>query len=290
MSVKLVLDSKSTLGEGPSWDSEKEVLYWVDIVGKKIHRYDPVQHENTTVELEQYPGTIQPREDGEVILALQNGFYFYNWMSETLEPITDPENHLPGNRFNDGKCDPAGRFWAGTMNLEEKQDKGALYRLDTNLEVTEKLNGLSISNGLAWSPDHAYMYHIDTPTKQVVRYDFNMETGEITNPKTVVTIPEDQGSPDGMTIDEEGMLWIAHFGGAGVSRWNPEKGECVEFIDVPASNVTCCVFGGKDMNELYITTARKDMSEEDLEKYPEAGGLFKLKTKVRGLPSYPFKG
>jgi sugar lactone lactonase YvrE len=290
MSVELIVDSKSLLGEGPAWDREKELLYWVDILQKEIHRYDPVQHENTTIQIGQSPGAIAPRDSGEVVLALENGFYFYNWMSDQLEPIDDPESHLPNNRFNDGKCDPAGRFWAGTMDQEENERTGTLYCMDTDLSVREKVRGVGISNGIAWSPDHTKMYYIDTPTKQVYQYNYDKETGAISDPLSIISFEEEKGAPDGMTIDEEGMLWIAHFGGAKVSRWNPSKGEKVEEIAIPALNVTCCVFGGKDMNELFITTARKDMSEAKLKEYPQAGGLFKVKTNVRGCESYPFKG
>ncbi|MCA0984183.1 SMP-30/gluconolactonase/LRE family protein [Halobacillus yeomjeoni] len=290
MTVKLVINSKSRLGESPSWDAEKELLYWVDIQGKKIHRYDPMKHENHTVELDQSPGTIVPREEGEVVLALENGFYFYNWISEHLDPIDDPEEHLPNNRFNDGKCDPAGRFWAGTTDEDGIEPNGALYCLDTYLNVEEKVSGVRTSNGLAWSNDFSSMYFIDTPTQQVVRYSYNIETGEITDPEVILSFNKEEGIPDGMTIDEEGMLWIAHWGGAKVSRWDPMNGEKIEEIHVPAVNVTSCVFGGKHRDELFITTARVGTSNEDLEKYPHAGGLFKVKTKVKGSLSYPFKG
>lgn len=290
MEVICLLDTKSTLGEGPSWDEEKEVLYWVDILQKKAHRYDPAQHKNSTVQLDQAPGTIAPREGGDVILALENGFFFYNWISDVLDPIANPESHLPNNRFNDGKCDPAGRFWAGSMDSAEEAGKGKLYCLYEDLSVKEKVNDVSISNGLAWSLDHSFMYYIDTPTQNVIQYDYDIETGEIKNPSTVITFENESGAPDGMTIDEEGMLWIAHFGGAQVSRWDPAKGEKIESVSIPALNVTCCVFGGKDRDELFVTTARKGMSKAELEEYPEAGGLFKVKTKVKGAPTYPFKG
>lgn len=290
MAVKLVINSKSRLGEGPSWDADKELLYWVDILGKKVHRYDPAKHENNTVELSQAPGTIAPRETGEVILAMENGFYFYNWISEELEPIDDPEKHLPYNRFNDGKCDPAGRFWAGTTDEEGINGNGALYCLDVDLNVEKKVSGVSTSNGIAWSPDFSSMYYIDTPTMQVVRYSYYVKTGEIKNPEVVISFKDEEGIPDGMTIDEEGMLWIAHWGGGKVSRWNPETGDKIEEIPVPAVNVTSCVFGGKHRNELFITTARTGTSNGDLEKFPYSGGLFKVKTDVKGTISYPFKG
>ncbi|RWZ58097.1 SMP-30/gluconolactonase/LRE family protein [Halobacillus fulvus] len=288
--VELISDTKALLGEGPCWNAQEERLYWIDILGRNLHRFDPVRNEHDSVHVEQQPGTLAPREQGGVIVAMEKGIYFYNWMSENLDPVADPEKHLPNNRFNDGKCDPAGRFWAGTMAQDETSGQGTLYCLESDLSLHEKIKGVSISNGIAWSPDHSFMYYIDTPTEQIVRYEFDVTSGAIQNPVPVINFKDEKGFPDGMTIDEEGMLWIAHWGGAAVTCWNPESGERLERIDVPALNVTSCVFGGKDLNELYITTARKGMSEQDLEAYPLSGGLFKVRTDRKGSPTYSFSG
>ncbi|PEA53883.1 SMP-30/gluconolaconase/LRE domain protein [Bacillus pseudomycoides] len=227
-------------------------------------------------------GSVVPSESGEMILALENGFYFLNPDTEELQAICDPESHLQENRFNDGKFDPAGRFWAGTTEGVGIDGKGALYCLDTDLTVKKKVEHVSTSNGLAWSPDHMYMYFIDTPTRKVVRFDYDICTGHIESLQDVVVIQKEEGLPDGMTIDEEGMLWIAHWGGSKVSRWNPMNGEQLLSIPIPVLNVTSCTFGGSDLNELYITTAKMHTPDAN------AGGVFRIKTNVRGCPTYRF--
>jgi sugar lactone lactonase YvrE len=288
--AELVIPAKADLGEGPCWDKQKGVLYWVNILGKTVNRYDPETKENKEIQVDQLVGTVVPRKSGGVVVAMEKGFYFLDLDTEKLTPIIDPENHLPENRFNDGKCDPYGRFWAGTMSLSEEQGMGALYCLHPDLKVEKRVGDLTISNGMAWSPDHKFMYLIDTPTKKVTRFDFDGETGEIKNPVEVIQFKEGEGAPDGMTIDEEGMLWIAHWGGAQVSRWNPETGEQLTSIPIPALNVTSCTFGDSDLKTLYITTARKNMTEEQLREYPLTGGLFKVRLGIRGSGNYSFEG
>ncbi len=288
--VELLVDAKATLGEGPCWDHENQMLYWVDIVEGQIFIYDPEAKMNRKIQLDQMPGAIVPRKSGGAIAALENGFHLINLATEEREQIHDPESHLPGNRFNDGKCDPAGRFWAGTID-EDRDGNAALYCLDTDLSVTKKIDDVSNSNGLVWSLDSEYFYYIDTPTQKVVRYEYDRLTGEIRKPKDVIFVPEEEGKPDGMTIDADNMLWIAHWGGSKVSRWNPVTGEKMQEITVPACNVTSCTFGGKDLNELFITTARKGMDRDQLETYPNAGGLFKVTLDgVNGIPSPKFGG
>jgi sugar lactone lactonase YvrE len=288
--VELILNIKAELGEGPSWDQEKQLLYWVDILDKKVNIFDPITNHNRQIQLEQFVGAIVPRNINEAVIVLENGFYVLNFETESLVFIAEPEIHIRDNRFNDGKCDAFGRFWAGTMSKSNVPEQGALYCLDTHFNVSKKLSRVGISNGIAWSPDNKWMYYIDTPTKKVVCFEFNIETGEIKNPIDIVHFLEEEGSPDGMTIDEEGMLWIAHWGGSKVSRWNPGTGIKLQTIDIPALNVTSCTFGGKDLNELYITTARTGMTEEQLDRYPYSGGLFRIKTEVKGSPAYYFKG
>lgn len=286
--AELVIDARATLGEGPCWDSNKGLLYWVDILEKKIHIYNPITKENEEIFVGQMVGAVVPRKYGGLIVALENGFYYLNTDTKELQFICNPESHLQENRFNDGKCDPAGRFWAGTTDSIGIDGKGALYCLHTDLSVDKKLEKVSTSNGLAWSPNNKYMYFIDTPTRKVVRFHYDIHTGHIENPKDVIEIPEGEGLPDGMTIDEEGMLWIAHWGGGKIARWNPVTGEQLFTVPIPALYVTSCTFGGENLNELYVTTARTRMTETDLETYPNAGGIFKIKTNVRGCIAYPF--
>lgn len=284
--LKLVIDAKAALGEGPCWDDVNKVLYWVDIHGQNLHRYDPATDDNTTYHIGLYIGAAVPSQSGGVVLALQHGFYKFYPESEELKAIVDPESHLPNNRFNDGKCDKAGRFWAGTMHVDGKDKQGALYCLDTDYEVRTMIKDVGISNGLAWSLDHRTMYYIDTPTRQVSAFDYDEETGTIANRRAVIHFDDDRGSPDGMCIDEEGMLWIAEWGGYQVGRWNPDTGELLEVIPIPAAQVTSCAFGGENLDHLYITTAA--IGQEDKADQPFAGGLFMIKTKVKGVKTYAF--
>ncbi|RSL32144.1 SMP-30/gluconolactonase/LRE family protein [Salibacterium salarium] len=286
--ASLVVDKKALLGEGPSWDETKEVLYWVDIEGEKIHRYHPNRQENQTLETGQHPGAVVVHRSNEVVAAMQNGFYLIDVEEETFSPIVDPEQSIPSNRFNDGKCDPAGRFWAGTMAYDKQKGQGSLYCLEKDYTLTIKVDNVGISNGLAWSLDRQTMYYIDTPTRLVSAFDYDIDSGAISNRRTIITFSEVAGNPDGMTIDSEGMLWIAHFRGWKVSRWNPESGECVDEIQVPASQVTSCVFGGEDLKTLYITTARQNLTDEQLTQEPHAGGLFAIDLDVKGTPSDRF--
>ncbi|KZE68958.1 SMP-30/gluconolaconase/LRE domain protein [Fictibacillus phosphorivorans] len=288
--AELVIPAKAMLGEGPCWDSEQNVLYWVNILDKKVNVYDPRTHKNREIQLEQMVGTVAPSKSGSLVVALQKGLHFLDLETEELTFIHDPESHLPENRFNDGKCDPFGRFWAGTMSLSEEKEAGSLYCLGTDLAVEKKRSNLTISNGLAWSPDQNSMYLIDTPTKKVTRFDYDLQTGHIENPTEVIAFPDGVGAPDGMTIDNDGMLWIAHWGGAQISRWDPTTGEQLLSIPIPSLNVTSCTFGGENLDELYVTTARKDTSAENLHRYPEAGGVFKVKPGVKGMPAYRFRG
>jgi sugar lactone lactonase YvrE len=288
--VELVLDSKSALGEGAIWNYKTGELIWVNITDKILNFYNPKLKYNKEMLTGQMIGTVVPAESGKMMVALENGFYEFDPETGSKKRIANPEEGIDGNRFNDGKCDPAGRFWAGTMSMEGKPQAGALYRLDPDSSVHKMIENVSISNGIVWSLDATKMYYIDTPTQKVMSWDYNQETGEISNPKTAIEIPEEMGSPDGMTIDAEGNVWIALWGGSAVGCWNPETGELLRKIEVPAKNVTSCAFGDEDLGTLYITTARQGTSEEELEKFPHAGGLFKTRPAVKGVEAFFFKG
>ena len=288
--VELVLDSKSELGEGAIWNYKTDKLLWVDITGKILNFYDPKLHINKEVHTGQMIGSVVPAESGKVIAALENGFYQLDIETGEKLFIANPEENIEGNRFNDGKCDPAGRLWAGTMSMKGKKHAGALYRLDPDGSIHKMIDSVTTSNGIAWSLDATKMYYIDTPTQKVTTWDYDNETGEISNPRTTIEIPRSLGAPDGMTIDAEGNLWIALWGGSAVSCWDPENGELLRTIEVPAKNVTSGAFGDDDLGTLYITTARSGTSKEDLEKFPQAGGLFKTKPGPKGIKAFFFKG
>ncbi|HDR51202.1 MAG TPA: SMP-30/gluconolactonase/LRE family protein [Mariniphaga anaerophila] len=288
--VELVLDTKSDLGEGAIWNYKTGELIWVDITGKILNFYNPKLKNNKEMLTGQMIGTVVPAESGKVMVALENGFYQLDPETGAKKLIANPEEDIPGNRFNDGKCDPAGRFWAGTMSTTGKRQAGALYRLDADGSVHKMIDNVGTSNGIVWSLDKTKMYYIDTPTRKVMAWDYNNETGEISHPKTAVNVPEEMGYPDGMTIDADGNVWIALWSGSAVGCWNPETGELLRTIDVPAKNVTSVAFGDDDLGTLYITTARTGTSEEELEKFPHAGGVFKIRPGVKGVEAFFFKG
>ncbi len=291
MDIKLLVDAKATLGEGPIWDSHTQSIYWVDILNKRIYSGSDI-----LAELDDLIGCIAPRKNGGLILALsesakegRSSFASLELDLIKLDHLLSLKSEPLNNRFNDGKCDPRGRFLAGTMDMNEKEPKGSLYSFDGR-SVTRLLSDVTVSNGLTWSPDYKTFYYIDTPTREVKAFDYNLDTGAIANPQVVVRTPESLGWPDGMTSDTQGNLWIAMWGGAQITRWDPNTGQLLEQIPVPAKNVSSCVFGGKDLNELYITSARKGLDEDTLTRYPLTGGLFCLQTKAEGMPTFEFAG
>lgn len=287
----LLLDAKATLGEGPIWDARENVLWWVDINECRLHRFDPATKNNTTYDIGQRVGTVVPRASGGLMLAVENGFASYDPAMQKLEIVADPEAHLPENRFNDGKCDPAGRFWAGTLELvEQNMQAGSLYCLYPNGRVERRVPDVGISNGIVWTSDRRTMYFIDSPTRRVDAFDYDDATGEIGNRRTAIALPEGIGYPDGMSIDSEGKLWVALWAGWGVARFDPITGELLAKIDVPASQVTACAFGGPELKDLYITTARRDLVGDALLDQPHAGGLFHIHLDVAGLPAMAYAG
>ena len=290
MPVELLYDAKAYLGEGPVWDSRSQTLYWLDILNKRIFA-----NANLLFQLDDLAGCFAVCKDGGFILALKadNGqrFSFAGLDVDTakLTLILAVENELSGNRFNDGKCDPRGRFIAGTMDLAEKDATGSLYSFDGR-SIIKLLSGITVSNGMTWSADYKTFYYIDTPTREVKAFDYDIESGALANSRVAINIHESLGWPDGMTSDMQGNLWIAMWGGAQVTKWDPNTGKLLEQIPVPALNVSSCIFGGKDLNELYISSARKGLDEAALARYPLTGGVFRLQTNVEGMPTFGFTG
>ncbi len=288
--VELVVDAQATLGEGPIWDVDSQVLYWIDIEERELHVYDPRLDEDRRIDLLERPGTVVPRKSGGLMLAQENGFASFDLKTEQVTVVTDPESDKPENRFNDGKCDPQGRFWAGTMSLNKSQPTGSLYRLDPDLSVHKMCSDLTISNGICWSGDQSTMYYIDTPQMCIHAYDFDPATGKISNKRVAVTIPKEASWPDGMTIDAEDKLWVGHYGGGHVCRWDPHTGKQLDRIELPCPNVTACALGGPNLDMLYITTARAGMDKAALAETPLAGGLFRAKPGVKGVAAFAFAG
>lgn len=291
MEAELVLDAKATLGEGSLWDWKSGKLIWIDILGQKLHRYDPADGTDECYELDQPIGTAVPRRGGEIVVALHDGIYAYNLESGAKSLLSDVEADRPENRFNDGKCDPAGRFWIGTVSYDcDVPGAGSLYRIGKDLQAVKMLEKLTIANGICWASKKNEMYYIDSPTREIWRFDYEPESGDIGAKAVVATIPEDQGVPDGMTIDADDNLWVAQFGGGRVSCFSTATGEKLDEVLLPASNVTSCAFGGEGLDTLYITTARVALDEEALKHQPLAGGLFMAGPGVRGVKANFFEG
>jgi len=287
---EIVLDHVCELGEGPVWDEVNQRILWLDIKKGLIHQYNINSGLHSFFNVGEMVGSIALRESGGFIAGLENGIAFINVEKNSVQHIINPEEGL-GNRFNDGKCDAAGRFWVGTMSKKEEENKGNLYVMETDLSVKKKIENVTISNGIAWNADNTIMYYINTPTDYIFAFDFNIETGEINTQRVVIDLTHESGHADGMTIDEEGMLWIAFYGGWRVARYDPNTGNLLQQLELPVENVSCCTFGGADLNDLYVTTVSQNMSEELLKQQPHAGKLFVVKNcGVKGLLPKKFKG
>ncbi|MBM7568346.1 SMP-30/gluconolactonase/LRE family protein [Paenibacillus sacheonensis] len=290
--AELLLDAKAILAEGPHWNANQNKLYWVDIQGLSFGRLDLASGRN-----EQFPigktvgAVVSDAVDGEIVyLATRDGFERYDCRTGGLTGVADPEADKPANRFNDGKCDAAGRFWAGTMEDAEANVSGALYVLDNDLSCRKTHENVGVSNGIAWNADETEMYYIDSMKGTVTAFDYDASSGSIAAPRIIIDFAGEQGAPDGMTIDAEGMLWIAHWGGWQVSRWNPRTGEKLGGVYVPAAKATSCTFGGDELDVMYITTARIGLTAEQLEEQPHSGGIFVCRPGVTGTPTHAFRG
>lgn len=286
---EIVVEHKCVLGEGPVWDAVNNTIIWLDIINGEIYRHNINTKENSVFKVGEMIGCIAPKADGGFIAGLENGIAFIEIAANTIQHIANPEAGMQ-NRFNDGKCDAAGRFWVGSMAKSEEGNKGSLYVMEPDLSLKKKIDNVSISNGLAWNADNTVMYYIDSPTNYVFAFDFDIETGGLTNQRVAIDVTHEQGFADGMTIDEEGMLWIGFYDGWRVGRYDPNTGKLLQQIELPVANVTCCTFGGDNLNDLYITTASKGLSTEALAEQPHAGELFVIRnTGVKGTLPQTFK-
>lgn len=264
----------SQLGEGPVWDTQAQALCWVDITRGIIHEYQTGSGRHRALEMHEMVGAVALFPNGDFMAALQGGLARVARESGTRTPICHPEAAHPGNRYNDGKCDPQGRFWVGSMARDERPGAGSLYLLKPDRTAERVVEEVGISNGLAWSPDHNTLYYIDSPTGQVQAFDFEPGTGRLSNRRVAFSIPDSEGVPDGMTIDREGMLWIAHWDGWQVARWNPDTGKKLLGLKLPAARITSCTFGGEGLGDLFVTSARIGLTEKERESQPLAGAVF----------------
>lgn len=289
MKVELLLNARCELAESPAWEAETGTLFFVDIPRGEVHALRPETGDHQVIEVGESAGCLAPAGREALVLGLRSGIWKLDLPSRSKSLLCDVESGLPGNRFNDGKCDPAGRFLAGTMDDAEQQASGSLYSYSF-AGLKKLLGGVRISNGLTWSPDSRTFYFIDTPTRLVMAYDYDLEEGAISAPRPVIHVPEGRGWPDGMTADMEGMLWIAMWGGAQLTRWDPASGELLAAVPVPALQVTSCVFGGSDHEDLYITTAGKGLTVPQRTEYPLSGSIFRMASGTRGAPTHRFSG
>ncbi len=276
----------AVLGEGPVWHAGH--VWWVDIERCEFHRFDPSTRADHKWILPSRVGFVVPSARGDFIAGTEDGIGRFDPGTGAFNPVMNPESDMPGNRFNDAKCDPQGRLWAGTMAMSEQAGQGALYSLDAEWRIRRWVDNVSVSNGLAWSGDGRTMYYVDSPTQKVDAFDFDPAQGQISNRRTVVTLTE--GYPDGMCADADGNLWIAIWGGWCVACHDPRTGERLAKVNVPVRDVTSCCFGGDRMEELYITTASRDVDAASRQAQPQAGGLFVVQTGVVGRGVNVFAG
>jgi sugar lactone lactonase YvrE len=287
--AELVLDARADLGEAPSWDADARQLIWVDITNGLVHRFDPGSERDEVFEIGQPVGAAVATSSGRIALAANSGFLVLDPATGRLDPVADVETDVTETMMNDGKCDPAGRFWAGTKDVEGGRALGSLYRLDADHRLTRVLTDVTISNGLGWSPDARTMYYIDSTTYRIDAFDYDVTSGAVSNRRPLIETPKSWGLPDGMTVDQDGFLWVAFWGGSAVRRIAPD-GRVDVVVRVPVTQVTSCAFGGPDLADLFVTSARSGLTDAALSEQPLAGGLFRVRPGVRGLPSPPFAG
>lgn len=276
------------------WLVDQALLCWVDILGKSMHFFDPRSGEDTVRQVDRVVGAAVPRRDSGLMLAVDDGFATFDLDSGEVTVVAAVEEHDPITRMNDGRCDPHGRFWAGTMAYEalKHPGRGSLYCLEPDGSVRKTLGDVSISNGIDWSPDGRTMYYIDTLRFAVEAFEFDPDAGELGERRTVVDIGsagEDLVGPDGLTVDAEGGLWVAVYGGSSVRRYAPD-GELDMVVELPVTDVTSCAFGGPDLSDLYITSASHWLSPAARATQPLAGGLFHCRPGVKGRAPVAYAG
>lgn len=284
-SVVHLSDLKMEHGEGPLWDFRNQILYWVDIMKGLVYAHSSVSDKFSIYEIGQPVGAIGLAHDNHLVLAIERGFAILDLATKEVKPypITGLTEKV---RMNDGKVDPLGRFVAGTMDYNESDPIAHLYQFDASSQIETLRSNLTISNGLDWSSNLEYFYLIDSPTQEVLRFDYDKDTGKFTQPLIFYKTPPGE-FPDGMTLDNKGNLWVALWGGFKVIQLSP-AGKLINEIKLPVPHVTSCCLGGADLKTLYITTSRIALNAEEQDHYPEAGKLFSATVETPGKPSNIF--
>jgi sugar lactone lactonase YvrE len=287
--LRCVLDAKASLGECPTWSVAEQALFWVDINAPSLNRFDPATGHNAVMPMPESIGCFALRRAGGFVVALRGGI----WLAERDGTLTrriapapyDPLHH----RFNDGRCDPRGRLLLGTMNEKRDAATGALYRLDADHTLTRILSDMTISNGLAFSPDGRTMYHADTPAQTITAHDYDAATGMPSNARIFARFTDPGDRPDGAAVDSDGCYWTAQYRGGKLKRIAPD-GQLLTEARLPAMCPTMCAFGGPDLKTLYVTTARQERDAKELARLPFSGGIFSMRVSVPGLPEPSFAG
>ena len=288
--VECVSESRALLGEGPMWSPRDGALYWVDILTPSIHRYDSVQHLDTEIKLGSMVSVAIPKATGGLLVATPSGLMTFDDDSKRLTLLCHPESERAGNRYNDGKCDRMGRLWIGTLDMGTAANRGNLFRVDSDGSWKKMASGFTVANGLGWSPDNRAMYFTDSMRRVIYAYDFDLHSGEITNRKTLITLDPSDGTPDGLTVDEDGCLWVAIWDAWRISRYSPDGQELMR-IKMPVPRPTSCCFGGANLDTLYVTSASVRLNADALASAPLSGSLFAIRIPgVRGLPETTFAG
>lgn len=289
--VECVVKAEAIVGESPVWSPHERVLYWVDITGQQIHRFNPRTAINDTFNLSEPVTAVGLRKKGGLVLTLRKNFAFFDPQTAALEMLSDPEEDIAFNRFNDAKCDRQGRFWAGTMDdVNWDASAGRLYRLDPDTKVNCMQRDVVCANGLGWSPDNRVFYFTESFRYCVYAYDFDATTGSISNRRVFAALDKDSGGfPDGLTVDAEGFVWSVHNAVGRVVRYTP-AGTIHRVIELPVPRPTSCMFGGENLDVLYITSARETLTPEQITQAPLSGSVFAVRPGVRGLPEPSFAG
>ena len=275
------------LGEGPIWLADRSELVWVDIQRGQVHLADPLTGRARTLELGERVGALAPTTAGGLVVATATGFVHLDPDTGRIRRLANFEPADPTVRMNDGKADPWGSFWAGTMGLDKRPGAGNLYRLDPDLQLTLVQPDVTISNGLDWTDDRATMYFVDTPTQRIDQFTVADGGRDIADRRPFVHLPREQGTPDGLTVDAEGRVWLAIWGGSAVRCFSP-SGELEAIIRLPTTHVTSCTFGGPNLDDLYITSAQSELTAEQLAAEPLAGRVFHCRPGATGRPAFRF--
>jgi sugar lactone lactonase YvrE len=285
--VEVAAPGADRLGECPLWDEREQMLWWVDSRWPAVKRLDPAGGAVMMLVLPEVVGSIALREQAGLIAATKGGIHFLDAASGALVLKANPEAQLPENRFNDGRCDRAGRFWVGTMSDLKRDPVGSLYRVDTDFTCIKLRNGIIIPNSLAFSPEGRTMYFADTNRHTIWSWDYHLASGAATNER--VFADTGSGRPDGSCVDAEGCLWNAEYGAWRLVRYTP-RGSVDRVLELPVANPTCCCFGGEDLGTLYVTTATQRLTPQELAQQPLAGSLLALRPGVKGLAESRFAG